>query len=400
MIKRLVKAIIRRVDPTDRGRVKWLMNHPPEIKDNKIVFTSCADYTGNPKALFLYMIEHGYNERYEITWLFEYKENMIDFNIPNVKSALIWNKKGERTPAAQKAIMSARYIFYSHNVNWARKFRPEQTFVDLWHGCAYKANMSTDKKKIYFDYTLSVGEPHIEIQRAFLKAPEGKVLPFGLPVNEFFYSNRSNARALLEEMKRKAGAEKSVVWMPTYRKSRIARMYTDTTTGTTGLPILYEDKSLNDFNEWCKKEKVLFVVKKHPLQSDYSAESSRLDNVLFIDEKFLKDNNAEMYELMAGSDAMVTDYSSAAIDYMLLDKPIGFTLDDFEKYEEMRGFSMDNVKDYMPGHHIYNDEEFKAFVSDIAEGKDPHREWRRKVKGELHKYDDGFSKRILDYFGI
>ena len=100
--KRVVKKIWRSIDPRDKGKVRRLMDCPPEVEDNHIVFVSCPDYAGNPKALFLYMIDHGYNERYKITWLFEYEENMFDFGIPNVDTALIWNKKGERTPAAQK----------------------------------------------------------------------------------------------------------------------------------------------------------------------------------------------------------------------------------------------------------------------------------------------------------
>ena len=85
---------------------------------------------------------------------------------------------------------------------------------------------------------------------------------------------------------------------------------------------------------------------------------------------------------------------------MLLDKPIGFTLDDFDNYEDARGWSFDNVKDYMPGHHIYCMEDMKHFIKDVSEGNDTYRDWRAKIRPEMQTYDDGFSKRILDYFGI
>ena len=162
-IKRAVSAVWRRIDPTNKGRIKRIMKNPPAVQPDRIVFVSSDDYTGNPKALFLYMIEHGYNEKYKMTWLFERKENMFDFGLPNVSTALIWDKHGIRTPAAQKAAMSAKYIFYSHNVNWVRKYSPEQTFVDLWHGCGYKGNMASDKKKIYYDYVIVTGKKYIEV---------------------------------------------------------------------------------------------------------------------------------------------------------------------------------------------------------------------------------------------
>ncbi|MBQ6623118.1 MAG: CDP-glycerol glycerophosphotransferase family protein [Mogibacterium sp.] len=400
MLKRIASGIKRRIDPTDKGRVKRLMNHPPAVKPDSIVFVSSADYTGNPKALFLYMIEHGYNEKYKITWLFEHKENMFDFGLPNVDTALIWNKHGERTPAAQKAIMSARYIFYSHNVNWARKYGEDQTFVNLWHGCGYKDNVKTDKKKIYYDYVIVTGHKYIEVFKEHLKDPDGNIVPLGYPRNEFFTSNRSSAAKELEELKAKASATKAVIWMPTYRKSVLSRLDSDTNMGDTGLPVLYEEKDLREFDEHCKKRGVLLVLKQHSLQSNYSVSLDPYSNIVFMDEQYLKDKDIELYELMGRTDALLTDYSSTAIDYILLDKPIGYTVDDFDEYQEARGWCLDNVKEYMAGHHIANMEELKQFIDDVSDGLDPHKEWRNRIRPELQTYEDGFSKRILDYFGI
>ncbi len=39
---------------------------------------------------------------------------------------------------------------------------------------------------------------------------------------------------------------------------------------------------------------------------------------------------------------LVSDYSSVAIDYLLLDRPLGFTLDDYEAYTESRGWVFDD----------------------------------------------------------
>ena len=125
-----------------------------------------------------------------------------------------------------------------------------------------------------------------------------------------------------------------------------------------------------------------------------------LKNVVFLDGNDLKYNNVDLYELLGISDALVTDYSSVAIDYMLTDKPIGYTLDDFEGYELARGWSFDNVKDFMPGHHIYTLDELKTFIEDISNGRDIYRSWRHDVMKEAHTYTDGFSERIVEYFGI
>ena len=399
-LRKIASGIWRRIDLSDGGRVKRIMKNPPPIEEDHIVFTSSCDYSGNPKALFLYMIENGYNEKYRFTWLFERAENYIEFDIPNVSSEIIWNKRGIRRPAAQRAAMSARYIFYSHNVNWIRKFRDGQTFVDLWHGCGYKADMKSDKRKIYYDYLIVTGRKYIDIFKEVLKKPDGNVLDLGYPRNEFFMSNRSEAADVVEEIKARVDAEKAIIWLPTYRKSVFARLDSDTSLGSTGLPILYDNSYISEVDRWCQDNKVLLILKRHFLQQDYEVPKDKYKNILFIDDQFLKDRNADFYELMEKTDALLTDYSSVAIDYMLLDKPIGYTLDDYDAYEDARGWSFENVKDYMPGHHIYSLDDLKDYILDVSKGDDPYKEWRKKILPDVHTYTEGFSKRILDYFGI
>ena len=42
--------------------------------------------------------------------------------------------------------------------------------------------------------------------------------------------------------------------------------------------------------------------------------------------------------ILGKADALISDYSSAAIDYLILDRPIGFLLKDVEEYGNSRGF--------------------------------------------------------------
>ena len=65
-LKRQKKKLKKRFDFSEKGKVNRMIDNPPAIDRESIVFTSSVDYSGNPKALFLYMIDHGYNERYKI----------------------------------------------------------------------------------------------------------------------------------------------------------------------------------------------------------------------------------------------------------------------------------------------------------------------------------------------
>ena len=68
-----------------------------------------------------------------------------------------------------------------------------------------------------------------------------------------------------------------------------------------------------------------------------------------------------------------------AIDYLLLNRPIGFTLDDYDAYTESRGWVFEDPLEYMPGEHIYNVQQFEQFVLDVKNGKDDYENQRKAI---------------------
>ena len=42
----------------------------------------------------------------------------------------------------------------------------------------------------------------------------------------------------------------------------------------------------------------------------------------------------KLYELIGISDGLLSDYSSVAVDYLLLDRPLGYVLADYNIYKE------------------------------------------------------------------
>ena len=99
----------------------------------------------------------------------------------------------------------------------------------------------------------------------------------------------------------------------------------------------------------------------------------------------------QLYELVAHADALVTDYSSIYFDYLLLNRPIGFTCDDMEAYGGNRGFVVDNPLELMPGMKIQNYPEFVAFAEKVFAGDDGFREERERVNNLVNADQDGQS---------
>ena len=102
---------------------------------------------------------------------------------------------------------------------------------------------------------------------------------------------------------------------------------------------------------------------------------------------------ATIYDIMKIADAMVTDYSTIGFDFMLLDRPIGYTIDDMKDYK--LGFSVPNAMELMPGMKIENIDGLKDFIGSVANGRDEFAEERGRVSRLVHDYPDGNNCRRL-----
>ena len=109
----------------------------------------------------------------------------------------------------------------------------------------------------------------------------------------------------------------------------------------------------------------------------------------------------ELYRFMVQCDALITDYSSIFFDYLLLDRPMGFTTDDEDEYTCNRGFSVNNPQSYKPGCFIKTKEELMQFCKDLVDNRDDYKCERKRVNKLSNDYTEGnFCERILNGMGI
>ena len=95
----------------------------------------------------------------------------------------------------------------------------------------------------------------------------------------------------------------------------------------------------------------------------------------------------------------LTDYSSIYFDYLLLDRPIAFLIDDIAQYQQNRGFTVENALDLMPGEKIRTVSELNGFLDRLAKGEDRFQEDRQRVNRRVNRWQDGESaKRFLERF--
>lgn len=374
------------------------------IDENVICFESSPDYSDNSWALFNFMIDHGYNRKYQLYWIAD-KHNEAIESIDNVHVVL-----RKKYTEAVKLLYKSKFIFYTHGMTGLIRIKKDQTVVNLWHGCGYKASRNKDvhnkfsikkllnSSKMNFDYVLVPGEVFIKTKSVFFNCRVDQVLPIGYPRYDLLLSSCPQWNSLKEVWK--IGENKLIFWMPTYRKTGDKGYNENNMTNQYWLPLLHNDVELSTLNEYCVLNKIKLVIKKHRLQNVFLGDGKQLSNIVFIDDSDLEKHKVQLYEILQFSDALLTDYSSVAVDYLLLDKPIAFTMDDYEEYASKRGFVFEDAKKYMPGYHIIDLMGINEFFTDIKKGIDRYKSARLEVLPAMQNKCDGYSERVLEYFNI
>lgn len=95
--------------------------------------------------------------------------------------------------------------------------------------------------------------------------------------------------------------------------------------------------------------------------------------------------------LMAGSDVLVTDYSSVYVDFLLLDRPIGFFWFDEDYYTTREHELYEDMLENLPGPVMRTLEDWKTFLDACAAGEDPWAGARRKERDRLYEIQGGGS---------
>lgn len=108
-----------------------------------------------------------------------------------------------------------------------------------------------------------------------------------------------------------AQGRRIVLVAPTFRDSRVTALGID-------------DGVARTLDAWCEREGVEMVFKFHPFERGATAINGRHLHLCAPD--------SDVYPLMPHAHALVTDYSSIYMDYLLLDRPVLFLVPDRDEY--------------------------------------------------------------------
>ena len=362
------------------GVVRDLASH---LKvSNIILFESINDFDGSSLEVYNFLRKNGYDKKYKLIWSVKNPEsrknknyNSIAYLAKSFKNLYYENK--------------ARYVFFEDLPPVARR-KTEQTVIYLSHGSPFlkncKGNIVLQDK---CDYSICTNDDTKDFISYQLTIDKDKLFVCGLPRNDVLFKKHNELSKLTQ-----THFEKVILWLPTFRKleGRIdsqKEYFLD-------IPAINSADDLCKLNEFAKIHKTLLIIKFHP-RAAVDKIPKHYSNIIILSDKEKKALGVETYPLLTQIDALISDYSSIAFDYLLLDRPIGFVTEDMKDYT--LGFALPDIENYMPGEKINSFDDLCSFIKDVASDKDEYSAERKRVCDWANKYrDSNNAKRVAERF--
>lgn len=380
------------------------------------------DFADNARALFEYMLAAGVNEKYELIWFVKNPKEFTEpegryypFFVKNKNVSFIsfdWSvsENSEERDEYYRALCLAKWIFMTDAYGFARNCRKDQVRVQLWHGCGFKTRTNFVPCEHRYEYNIVIGEAYRKIHANIYGLREDQVLITGYPKSDWLYHPVDRKKVETMGICSAEGTDSSVrtiFWLPTFRvaQNNLSELNEKALSTHTGMPLVDTVGDLVRLNGLLVKGNCKLIIKLHPFQNrealSDTLENAELSNIILLGNEQLVEQDVQIGQLLAYADALISDYSSVAVEYMLLDRPIAFTLDDASEYENSRGFVFDNLRDNLPGKELYTFEDYLEYVGEIIDNMDSTARKRHQLTDKFHLYkDDRSSERVVKALGI
>lgn len=356
-----------------------------------IVIESHNDFDSNGGAFYDYLIENGYNKKYRIVWLLKHPD-MKPKKLPdNVIGVPLYK------PSVKKDYYLCRAKYMLFDDVCQTKARKDQLSMYCTHG---PIGLKNTKGKVDLpediDYCLTPSENYDETYMYLYgwEPPCKRLVYLGYPMHDILYRKNDEISKITDKR-----FNKIILWMPTFRKGGHAGRNDSNIEQSLGIPLIKDMQQYEELNNMLKSQNCLLVIKIHPMQNmkDFSLQST--DNIKILTGQDVKHLGIDNYRLMTSVDALISDYSSAAYDFLHCDKPIAYMHDDEKDYK--LGYIVEDPHTMMAGDEIFTYEELTDFIEKTANNIDDYKEKRQKLLKYLFKYqDDKSCERLAEFLKL
>ncbi|MCK0118289.1 CDP-glycerol glycerophosphotransferase family protein [Isoptericola sp. S6320L] len=302
------------------------------------------------------------------------------------------------SPEGQHRVMRAGTIFIKHS-RYRNVVHPVSSelhnLIQLWHGIPFKRigyasadylgrldRVDADQQQ-YRAVIASSKVDSLAMTAAFYPLTFHQVWNTGLPRNDFILRDEerlpADLRDELAKLRDLVGDRRLVLLMPTFRNADDGGAYR------------FSPDELARLEEWQKTHRCVLGLREHMADAGgmYGSQLSGLETIDLSADEF-----PDVEVLYRESSALITDYSSAFVDYMLTGKPMVSFAYDGEAYQLERGgfYDLDLV---FPGPICRTFDELDDALDGIVDRRvDESYEFRRRLF--FDHLDDRSSARVVE----
>ena len=363
--------------------ISYVISNAIPVRKNLVLFTGASISTYNESARYLYeyLLK---NEKISVAWITNSK--IVCDYLDNLGYPVVMHKSFN---GLWHYIHSGVIVFTGTSYPNLFKFVGKSTIkICLYHGMGPRSTNSVDgimskdpldvlRKYHNFDYfNFTSKYTNTVVGRLQFLLPENKRVIFGLPrCDHLFSKDKVEESRINKNQLRKLNyvideSTKCILYSPTWRSD----------VNSISFPL----SEINDFNvytfdQWLKENNILFLISVHPHMENLE-DFPDCTNIQYINHNPLMDIN----QLLPEMDLLITDYSSIATDYMLMDRPVIYVMPDYDYYLYDFGL-LEDMRDNLPGLESKNMSDLQDHI--VRSLKDPY-EMQSGRKRYLKKYYD------------
>lgn len=353
------------------------------IKPKNMLFASYGGrkFDDSPKAIYEEICKRKEFDDWTLIWAFVEPKK---FDIPRGIKIKI------DTLSFFKALLSSQVWISNSGMSRGIEYKDDRIIkVETWHGSvlkkgcgdenSYAIGGKRDKSNTKDETTIRCAQSQIDVDLLswLFNAQKESFVKAGFPRNDEL------AKATLEDSEKARNNlgipidKKVILYMPTWRQYDLDR--SNNVVFKPPINISYWKKELG--------KNFVLLVRAH-----YAVTSA----LTLKDDEFVKNvsDYPSINDLYIASDILVSDYSSAIIDYSILERPIFCYAYDYDKYIEKIGLYLDLQKE-LPNHFYKTEKELIWRISNI--------DWSHSVKvakdfkNKHANFAKGFaSKKVVD----
>lgn len=274
-----------------------------------------------------------------------------------------------RLPSAQSisavwAFLRARAVFHTHGIYGNPVPSPRRPIVNIWHGDGFKGGLFFPERTLRgpsATYLVSTSRLIGELKAGLAKLPISRLLIVGNPRIAQMFS--PPAPSVLETI----GIDPNrpfVLWMPTFRVARDSQggiAWSNTINPATDQALA---QAATRIALQLHKAGINLVIKPHRLD----AASRAVPGAVIISDSALEEHSIPLYGLIGASAGLISDLSSVWIDYLALDRPIGFLINDLDDFSQGRDVMAPELISRYPGEWLDSDGGIARFAEEVTAG--------------------------------